>query len=142
MSRMAQPIESPRTDLVQLLVDGLYLGQVARVDHGKATRSPNPDGYPAFRSAREGSLRCFGLPEHVTRGSGRQARAVTWKKAVSVDLSRQQIVKQLRRAGLNEIAGTAETELPDPVPAKVAEQFCAAEGLSTSMLMDRMGGSP
>ena len=67
---------------------------------------------------------------------------MTWKKAVSVDLSRQQIVKQLRRAGLNEIAGTAETELPDPVPAKVAEQFCAAEGLSTSMLMDRMGGSP
>ena len=72
----------------------------------------------------------------------RQARARTWKKAVSVDLSRQQIVRQFRRAGMSDIADKAETTLPDPVPAKVAEEFCEAQGLSTSMLVDRMGGSP
>jgi len=59
-----------------------------------------------------------------------------------VDLSRQQIVQQLRRAGLNEIADDAAAALPEDVPADVAERFCTSHDLSVSILMDRMGASP
>ena len=59
-----------------------------------------------------------------------------------VDLSRQEIVKELRRAGLAEVASAAETSLPDPVDTKVLDQFCTAYGLSRESLVDRMGGSP
>ena len=64
------------------------------------------------------------------------------KKVVRVDLSRQQIVKALRRAGMHEIADTAEATLPETVDATTVKRFCAAHGVSRSMLMDRMGGSP
>jgi hypothetical protein len=64
------------------------------------------------------------------------------KKVVLVDLSRAQIVKALRAAGLHEVADEAETTLPDPVDGKTASQFCASYGVTTSMLMDRMGASP
>jgi hypothetical protein len=43
---------------------------------------------------------------------------------------------------MREVAEAAETELPDPVPAEVADRFCAAHGVSISTLMDRMGASP
>jgi hypothetical protein len=59
-----------------------------------------------------------------------------------MDLPRQQVVNKLRLAGLSEAADAAEATLPDPVPAKVARQFCEAHRLSTSILMDRMGASP
>jgi len=59
-----------------------------------------------------------------------------------VEFSRQQIVKALRRAGMPEIAGLAETTLPDPVDRKSLDQFCAAHGVSRSSMMDRMGASP
>jgi hypothetical protein len=59
-----------------------------------------------------------------------------------VDLSRQQIIKMLRRAGLDQVADEAEATLPDPVDAGSVKQFCAAQGVSTSLLMDRMGASP
>jgi hypothetical protein len=75
-------------------------------------------------------------------GCGRQPRAETCKKVVRVDLSRQEIVKWLRATGMHEVADAAETELPDPVPVKVADRFCAAHGFSISTLMDRMGASP
>jgi hypothetical protein len=61
---------------------------------------------------------------------------------VRVDLSRQQIVKALRRAGLYETADAAEAALPDPVDAETLNQFCAEHRVSTSTLMDRMGASP
>jgi hypothetical protein len=61
---------------------------------------------------------------------------------VLVDLSRQQIIKALRRAGLDELADQAEATLPDPVDTRTANQFCAAHGVTTSVLMDRMGASP
>ena len=64
------------------------------------------------------------------------------KKVVLVGYSRQQIVNALRRAGLGEVADAAEAELPDPVDAKLVNQFCAAQGVSISALMDRMGASP
>ena len=61
---------------------------------------------------------------------------------VPVDVSRGQIVKALRQAGLHEIADAAEATLPDPVDSKTASAFCATYGVTTSTLMDRMGASP
>jgi len=48
----------------------------------------------------------------------------------------------LRRAGLDELADQAEATLPDPVDTRTVNQFCAAHGITTSVLMDRMGASP
>ena len=59
-----------------------------------------------------------------------------------MDLSRREIVKELRRAGLADVASAAETSLPDLVDTKVLDQFCAVYGLSRESLIDRMGGSP
>jgi hypothetical protein len=59
-----------------------------------------------------------------------------------VDLSRQQIIQMLRRAGLADVAAVAQKSLPDPVDSKVLDHFCAKYGLSKDSLTDRMGGSP
>jgi hypothetical protein len=59
-----------------------------------------------------------------------------------VDLSRQAIIRMLRRAGLADVAAAAQTSLPDPVDSKVLDEFCARHGLSKESLTDRMGGSP
>jgi hypothetical protein len=59
-----------------------------------------------------------------------------------VNLSRQQIIQMLRRAGLADVAAAAQESLPDPVDAKVLDHFCARYGLSRQSLIDRMGGSP
>jgi hypothetical protein len=59
-----------------------------------------------------------------------------------VDLSRQEIIRMLRRAGLADVAAAAQNSLPDPVNSKVLDQFCARYGLSTEFLIDLMGGSP
>jgi hypothetical protein len=59
-----------------------------------------------------------------------------------VNLSRQQIIQMLRRAGLADVASAAQESLPDPVDAKVLDHFCARYGLSKQSLIDRMGGSP
>jgi hypothetical protein len=61
---------------------------------------------------------------------------------IPVDLSRQQIIKLLRRAGLDDLADQAEATLPDLVDAKTINHFCATHGVSASVLMDRMGASP
>ena len=59
-----------------------------------------------------------------------------------MDLSRQEIIRMLRRAGLADIAASAQQSLPDPVDSKVLDDFCASYGLSKQSLIDRMGGSP
>ena len=59
-----------------------------------------------------------------------------------MDLSRQQIIQMLRRAGLADVAAVAQKSLPDPVDSKVLDDFCATYGLSKDSLTDRMGGSP
>jgi hypothetical protein len=59
-----------------------------------------------------------------------------------VGLSRREIVKMLRRAGLTDVAAAAQNSLPDPVDTKVLDHFCARYGLSRESLNDRMGGSP
>lgn len=64
------------------------------------------------------------------------------KEVVRMALSRQQIARMLRRAGLDEAAADALAALPDTVHAKDIQQFCAARGLSAESLVDRLGGSP
>ncbi len=59
-----------------------------------------------------------------------------------MDLSVQQFVKILRRAGMPEAAALAAQTLHDPVTSRDLDQFCAQLGLSRSALVDRMGGSP
>jgi predicted nucleic acid-binding OB-fold protein len=64
------------------------------------------------------------------------------EKVVHMDRSREEIVCVLRHCGFNDIAETAQAQLPEMVDDETAAQFLAANGLSISMLMDRMGGSP
>lgn len=59
-----------------------------------------------------------------------------------MDLSRQEIIQMLRRAGLADVAAAAQKSLPDPVDSKVLDHFCAGYGLLRQSLIDRMGGSP
>jgi hypothetical protein len=59
-----------------------------------------------------------------------------------VNLSRQQIIQMLRRAGLADVAAAAQKSLPDPVDSKALDRFCTRYGLSAQSLTDRMGGSP
>jgi hypothetical protein len=56
--------------------------------------------------------------------------------------SRQEIVKMLRRAGLEDAAAAALATLPEQMDDKAVERFCAARGLTPESLVDRMGGSP
>jgi hypothetical protein len=57
-------------------------------------------------------------------------------------LSRQEIARALRRAGLEDAAADALATLPDQPDAKDLKPFCAAHGLSADFMMDLMGGSP
>lgn len=59
-----------------------------------------------------------------------------------MDLSRQEIVQELRRAGMADVVAAAQKSLPDPVDPKVLDHFCAIYGLSKDSLIDRLGGSP
>jgi hypothetical protein len=59
-----------------------------------------------------------------------------------VEYSRPRIVEALRHAGMPQVADLAKTTLPDPVDSKTLDQFCTAQGITTSSLMDRMGASP
>jgi hypothetical protein len=57
-------------------------------------------------------------------------------------VSRQEIVKVLRRAGMEDAAAAALATLPEQMDDKAAEKFCTAYGLTVESLVDRMGGSP
>lgn len=57
-------------------------------------------------------------------------------------LSRQEIARLLRRAGLKDAAADALATLPDHPDVKNIEEFGAAHGLSVELVMDLMGGSP
>jgi hypothetical protein len=57
-------------------------------------------------------------------------------------LSRQEIARSLRRAGLEDAAADALATLPDQPDAKDLEPFCIAHGLSADFVTDLMGGSP
>ena len=57
-------------------------------------------------------------------------------------LSRAEVVRVLRRAGLLREAEDALLVLPDPVDREVLERFGLAHGITRSVLIDLMGGSP
>lgn len=59
-----------------------------------------------------------------------------------MDLSVQQLIRTLRRAGMADAAAVAARTLHDPVTALELDRFCAQYGLSSGALVDRMGGSP
>ena len=59
-----------------------------------------------------------------------------------MDLSVQEFVRILRRAGMPEAAAVAARTLQDPVTARDLDRFCAQYGVSRNSLVDRMGGSP
>jgi hypothetical protein len=59
-----------------------------------------------------------------------------------MDLTVQQFVKSLRRAGMPDAAAMAARTLQDPITSRDLDRFCAELGLSRSALVDRMGGSP
>jgi hypothetical protein len=59
-----------------------------------------------------------------------------------MDLTVQQFVKSLRRAGMPDAAAMAARTLQDPITSRDLDRFCAEIGLSRSSLVDRMGGSP
>jgi hypothetical protein len=85
--------------------------------------------------------------EHGQPAAGPQdklnAQATNRERQVGpVDLSRQEIIQMLRRAGLADVAAAAQTSLPDPVDSKALDQFCGRYGLSRQSLIERMGGSP
>jgi hypothetical protein len=56
--------------------------------------------------------------------------------------SRQEIVKVLRRAGMDDVAAAALATLPEHVDDKAVDKFCAAHHLTAGFVVDRMGGSP
>jgi hypothetical protein len=61
---------------------------------------------------------------------------------VIVELSRQNVVDILRRAGLPELADDALRDLPDPVDRDQAAAWGVKSGINLGELMSRMGGSP
>jgi hypothetical protein len=76
------------------------------------------------------------------RSGCRKAGARICKWVVPMALSRQEIARLLRAAGLEDAAADALATLPDHPDVKDIERFGAAHGLSVESVMDRMGGSP
>lgn len=56
--------------------------------------------------------------------------------------SRQAVVEMLRNAGFRDAANEAEADLPDPVDLDTAAEWGLKRGISRSILISRMGGSP
>jgi hypothetical protein len=57
-------------------------------------------------------------------------------------LTKHEIVRMLRNAGLPQVAEEAEQSLPDEVDLERAAQFAARYGVTRDELISRMGGSP
>ena len=57
-------------------------------------------------------------------------------------LTKHEIVRILRNAGLPQVAEEAERSLPDEVDLRRAAEFGARYGVTRDVLISRMGGSP
>jgi hypothetical protein len=64
------------------------------------------------------------------------------EEVVFVQLSRQELVDILRKAGLSEAADKAGRELPDPVDIDEAETWGGRYGITRDLLISQFGGSP
>jgi hypothetical protein len=61
---------------------------------------------------------------------------------VAVQLTRQNVVDVLLKAGLPEMADEARRDLPDPVDSEQAAAWAVPYGINMDDLISRMGGSP
>jgi hypothetical protein len=61
---------------------------------------------------------------------------------VAVQLTRQNVVDMLRRAGLPEMAEDALHNLPDPVDSEQVAAWAVPYGINMDEITSRMGGSP
>jgi hypothetical protein len=61
---------------------------------------------------------------------------------VAVQLTRQQVVDVLRKAGLPQLAEEARHVLPDPVDSNQVAAWGVPQGINMGELISRMGGSP
>ena len=59
-----------------------------------------------------------------------------------MELSREEVVKLLQRAGESEAAEEANRSMPDPVDLEDAAKFGERYGITRDSLISRMGGSP
>jgi hypothetical protein len=59
-----------------------------------------------------------------------------------MSVSRESVVELLRSLGYPNEAEEAERDLPDPVDTEQAIAFGDRHGITRSVLVDRMGGSP
>jgi len=61
---------------------------------------------------------------------------------VAVQLTRQNVVDMLRRAGLPDMAEDALRDLPDPVDSEQVALWAVPYGINMDEITSRMGGSP
>jgi hypothetical protein len=61
---------------------------------------------------------------------------------VVVLITKHEIVRVLRNAGLPRVAEQAEQSLPDEVDLERAAEFGARYGIARDVLISRIGGSP
>lgn len=59
-----------------------------------------------------------------------------------MQLTRQELVDVLRKAGLSEAADKAETELPDRIEVDDIENWGIQYGITRDLLISQFGGSP
>ncbi len=59
-----------------------------------------------------------------------------------MQLTRQNVVDMLRRAGLPEMAEDALHNLPDPVDSEQVAAWAVPYGINMDEITSRMGGSP
>jgi hypothetical protein len=57
-------------------------------------------------------------------------------------VSKPEVIRMLRRAGLPHVAEEAERTLPEELDLKRAAEFGARYGITRDELISRMGGSP
>jgi hypothetical protein len=57
-------------------------------------------------------------------------------------MTKREIVRMLRNAGLEAVAEEAERSLPDEVDLERAAEFGLRHGITRDELISRMGGSP
>jgi hypothetical protein len=62
--------------------------------------------------------------------------------SIAMLLTKQEVVRILRNAGLPDVAEEAERSLPDEVDLDQAADFGARYGITRDELISRMGGSP
>jgi hypothetical protein len=61
---------------------------------------------------------------------------------MTMSMPKEELVRVLRNAGLDEVAEEAERTLPDEVDLDRAAEFGLRHGITRDELISRMGGSP